>query len=165
MTTHDPTSQSEGSGAEALIAEALGSRVPFADHVGIVFTNTSTDHAEAVLRDSPETRNHVGSQHAGALFTLGEAASGAAVIGIFGTELSGLRPLTTDARINYRALARGVIRADARLAQPSGEVRDGLASEGRAAFEVSVVMTDAHGVTVAEMTVTWLVSRPRAGRA
>jgi len=147
-----------------LIADALGSRVPFAEHVGIVFTSISSDHAEAMLRDSPETRNHVGSQHAGALFTLGEAASGAAVIGIFGTELSGLRPLTTDARINYRALARGAIRADTRLTQPSGEVRDGLASEGRATFEVAVVMTDSHEVTVAEMTVTWLVSRPRTGR-
>src|SRR5690606_13953864 len=89
VTTHDPTSQPRRADTESLIADALGPRVPSAEHVGIVFTSISSDHAEAMLRDSPETRNHVGSQHAGALFTLGEAASGAAVIGIFGTELSG----------------------------------------------------------------------------
>src|SRR3712207_7474748 len=44
------------------------------------------------LPDRDELRNHVGSQHAGALFSAGEAASGAAFVGAFAERLGELTP-------------------------------------------------------------------------
>ena len=68
---------------------ALNQAVPFAKHVGVVVTRMDADGSQAVLPDAPHLLNHVASQHAGALFTLGEAASGAAMMQAFGDLLAG----------------------------------------------------------------------------
>merc|ERR1739841_235484 len=39
--------------------------------------------------------------HAGAMFTLGEAASGAALGGVLGDQLLAVRPVAADASIKY----------------------------------------------------------------
>lgn len=49
-------------------------------------------------------RNHVGSIHAGALFTLGETCAGLVIIRNF--PFSGYRPLMSDVQVNYSRQAR-----------------------------------------------------------
>ena len=63
--------------------------------------------------------NHVQSQHAGALFTAGEAASGGAFVGGFAERMAEITPLAEKAEIQYRKVARGDITARATLSADS----------------------------------------------
>lgn len=65
------------------VAAGLNQAIPFNGHVGLETVTVAPDHGVVRLPDEPQLHNHVGSQHAGALFTAGEAASGAAFVGAF----------------------------------------------------------------------------------
>ena len=77
--------------------------------LGLEFAELS--HTDAVLRlpDQPPFHNHVGGPHAGAMFTLGESASGALVLANFGDVLDRATPLATRADIRYLKLAMGTV--------------------------------------------------------
>ncbi|MGH4027184.1 MAG: DUF4442 domain-containing protein, partial [Pseudonocardiaceae bacterium] len=64
-------------------------------------------------------------------------------------------PLALDARIRYRALARGPVTAEATPATPAEQVRAAVATDGKARFDVDVVLRDAQDTVTGEMTVTW----------
>lgn len=66
------------------------------------------------LPDDPRLSNHVGSQHAGGLFTAAEAASGGAFISVFADRMAEIRPLARSAGIEYEKLAKGPIDARGR---------------------------------------------------
>jgi len=66
MTTHIPA-----------IAQALAASVRMIRTLHLEFLETNPEHAEPRLPDQPEFHNHIGGPHAGAKFTLAEAASGA----------------------------------------------------------------------------------------
>ena len=75
------------------IRTQMTSTVPFARHAGVTITEVADGRAFARLPETPESVNHIGSQHAGALFTLGETASGAAMAGAFAQVLLAIRPV------------------------------------------------------------------------
>jgi len=85
--------------------------VPYAKHTGIELLVIADGHGVAQLPDVHETQNHMGSQHAGALFTLAEAASGAASVSLFADKIAMVRAAIIEAKINYKKSARGVIKA------------------------------------------------------
>jgi hypothetical protein len=89
------------------------------------------------------------------MFTLGESATGAVVIGSFADLMGRFTPLAAGAQIRYRALAKGPVTAEATLARPAAEVRAELESAGKARFDVDVVIRDEAGTTTGEMTVSW----------
>jgi acyl-coenzyme A thioesterase PaaI-like protein len=105
-------------------------------------------------------RNHVGTLHAGALFTLGETASGAAIAGALAPILGEVRPLATAARIQYLRSARGEIVATATIPE-AGTLQARVASEGRVAVLASVSLRDTKGTEVARLEVDWMVLGPR----
>ena len=115
----------------------------------------SADRAVLRLPDRADVHNHVGGPHAGAMFTLGESATGAVVIGTFSDLLDRFVPLAAGAQIRYRALAMGPVTAEAKLASSAEEVRAALAADGKARFEVDVIIRDEAGTTTGEMSVTW----------
>ena len=126
--------------------------LPFNTLVGL-----SADGDALALRDADALHNHVGTVHAGALFTLGEAASGVAIARNVAAALGGAMPVTRSASIAYRKPARGRIRARAGLAEAVEEVSARLKRDGKASFDVNVVLEDEAGVEVATMTVAWYV--------
>lgn len=132
-------------------AEAVLATVPFARTLGLEFAADLT----ARLPDNRATHNHVGGPHAGALFGLGETASGAVVLATFGEQLSRSVPLTVRAEIRYRKLAMGTVVARARLGRPAGEVVAELDAGGRPEFDVHVEIATEDGTVTAEMTVVW----------
>lgn len=143
----------------ASVAAGMLAAVPFARTLKLEFVDVSVD-AEGVravvrLPDSPQTHNHVGGPHAGALFTLGESASGAVVLAAFGELLDRAVPLAVRAEIAYRKLAIGPARAVARLGRPAGEVVAELDQGGRPQFPVHVEIGTDSGAVTAEMTVVW----------
>lgn len=140
-----------------LIAKSMGTAVPYIGHMGIEVTAMEEGAATALLPDRPELKNHVGSQHAGALFGVAETASGAAFVGAFAARMGDLTPLARSAQISYLKVARGPIEAKAKLGLPAADALATLDADGRVDFSVEVEMTDPEGNTVATATVDWNV--------
>ena len=139
------------------IRAGLQAAIPYNVHLGLEVAEVAPGRGVVRLPDRAEIRNHVGSQHAGALFSAGEAASGAAFVGAFAERLADLTPLAEGADISYRKLAQGVITATGRLDTPAEELLAKLDDEGVVRFVVGVELTNATGDSVAEMTVRWHV--------
>lgn len=142
----------------AMIKAHLSAAVPFAAHVGVALDAIGPGAASATLDQSQAPSNHIATMHAGALFTLAEAASGAAMAGMFAERLAALRPVAASARIDYIKPARGLITAEARVDDSKEALFAALDPESKVRFAVSVRMVDAGGREVAAMTVDWHVA-------
>jgi uncharacterized protein (TIGR00369 family) len=139
------------------IAQGMTQAVPFAGHLGLEITGISEGEALVVLPERQELTNHVGSQHAGALFTVAEAASGAAFVGAFAERLGDVTPLARSAEISYEKIAKGPIEAKAKLGVPAADALAALDAEGKVVFPCEIELTDASGLRVATATVQWHV--------
>lgn len=139
------------------VAAGLTQAIPFNLHLGLQTTTVAENHGAVRLPDDERLRNHVGSQHAGALFAAGEAASGAAFVGAFLDIMGNITPLAESAEIAYKKLAKGEITATGRFMEDATALKVKLEEEGRIRFPVKVEMTGEDGTVVAEMTVHWYV--------
>jgi acyl-coenzyme A thioesterase PaaI-like protein len=139
------------------IAQGMTQAVPFAGYLSIEVTKIVPGEAVAVLPERPELKNHVGSQHAGALFTAAETASGAAFVGAFAERMGDVTPLARNAEISYEKIANGPIEAKATLGVPAEEALATLDAEGKVVFPCQIELTDADGQRVATATVEWHV--------
>jgi acyl-coenzyme A thioesterase PaaI-like protein len=137
------------------VGELLLATVPMARTLGIEFGEATPERAVARLPDQPALHNHVAGPHAGALFTLGESASGAVVLAAFGDLLGRAVPLAVRADIAYRKLARGAVTATAVLGRTAAEVAAELDAGQRPEFTVTVTIECADGTVATEMSVTW----------
>ena len=97
----------------------------------------------------------MGGPHAGAMFSLGESASGAVVLLHFGATLGRATPLAVGATIRYLKLALGPVTATATLGRPVAEVLGELDAGERPEFDVAVQLTTEDGTVTGEMTVLW----------
>ena len=139
------------------LAAGMTQAVPFAGFLGVTVTSMGEGEAVARLPERDELKNHVGSQHAGALFSVAETASGAAFVGAFLERMADVTPLARDAEIAYEKIARGPIEAKATLGMPKDEALATLDSAGKVEFPCEVVLSDAEGTQVASATVRWHV--------
>jgi len=147
-----------------LILEHLKQAVPFANHVGVELLSMDEGKGEARLQERPHGLNHVATHHAGALFTLAEAASGAAMAGTFASVLTTVRPVAANASIRYLRPARGTITAAAQVDGAIDDLHARLRETGKVQFRVSVLLRNEDMKEVASMEVDWNVStlRPAA---
>lgn len=139
------------------IAQGMTQAVPFAGHLGLEITSVGVGEATVRLPERPELANHVGSQHAGALFTVAETASGAAFVGAFAERLGEVTPLARSAEVSYTKIAKGPIEASARLGVPAAEALAALDADGKVEFPCEVELVDSSGTRVANATVHWHV--------
>ncbi|WP_200300961.1 DUF4442 domain-containing protein [Streptomyces adelaidensis] len=137
------------------IGEMLAATVPMARTLKLEFLQTTPEKAVVALPDQGEYHNHVGGPHAGAMFTLGETASGAVVLAAFGDQLSRAVPLAVGAEIAYKKLAMGVVTATATLGRPAADVVAELDAGQRPEFPVTIAIRRADGAVTGEMTVVW----------
>jgi acyl-coenzyme A thioesterase PaaI-like protein len=144
------------------VATGLTDAIPFNRYLGLVVEEVGPGHGVVTLPEREELHNHVGSQHAGALFTAGEAASGGAFLGTFAEHLGTLTPLAKSASIDYRKIARGPIKAVGTLDADVAALMASIEADGRVEFPIGVEMTDGDGNVVATMTVHWHVRRNSA---
>lgn len=140
------------------IKAQLSAAVPFASYVGVALGEIGEGQATATLEQSHNTSNHIATMHAGALFTLAEAASGAAMAGMFVERLAGLRPVAASSTIAYVKPAKGLITAHAAVEGNKPALFAALDAEGKVRFPVTIRMTDAAGREVAQMSVDWHLS-------
>jgi uncharacterized protein (TIGR00369 family) len=139
------------------IAKGMSMAVPFAGFLGLEITEVSAGEATVVLPRKPEHNNHVGSQHAGALFTVAETASGAAFVGAFAIRMGEVVPLAKSAEIDYEKVAHGPITATARLGMDAAAALATLDAEGKVEFPCEVELHDKDGNRVATAVVHWHV--------
>ncbi len=139
------------------IAQGMTQAVPFAGYLGLEITDVAPGEAVVRLPERAELNNHVGSQHAGALFTVAETASGAAFVGAFAERMGDVTPLARSAEISYKKIARGAIEAKARLGVPAAEALATLDAEGKVEFPCEIELLDGEGTLVATATVHWHV--------
>jgi uncharacterized protein (TIGR00369 family) len=144
-----------------LIAKGMSQAVPFVGYLGLEITEISEGEATVVMPERPELLNHVGSQHAGALFTAAETASGAAFVGAFAERMGDVTPLARSAEIAYEKIAGGPITATARLAVDAAQALATLDGEGKVEFPCEVELTDGEGQRVGVATVHWHVRLKR----
>ncbi|SCE79549.1 DUF4442 domain-containing protein [Micromonospora mirobrigensis] len=142
------------------VAAGLLEAVPFARTLGIEFVEVAPEAdggVRAVVRlpDAPEHHNHVGGPHAGAMFTLGETASGAVVLAAFTPVLDRAVPLAVTAEIAYKKVAMGPVLATARLGRPVADVLAELDAGRRPEFPVVVEIGTEDGTVTSLLTVVW----------
>ena len=129
--------------------------VPFVRTLGLEAVDLTSERAVLRLPDVESQRNHVGGPHAGAMFSLGESATGALVLMNFADTLDRAVPLAVSATISYLKLALGPVTATATLARPPAAVRAELDAGERPEFEIVVELTTEDGTVTGEMTVLW----------
>lgn len=150
------------------ISNLFRATVPFSANLDVLITKVTLDgeiSAEASMPDRPEQRNHVGGPHAGAMWTLGETASGGVVMAAFGDYLDRVVALPVTATIHFKKIARGEPTARAELVGGVA-TRDRMIAEFEAGTrpegEVRVQISAGGGVT-SEMVLVWtLVPASRA---
>ena len=139
------------------IAQGMSQAVPFARFLDLEIASVAAGEAVVVLPERAELTNHVGSQHAGALFTAAETASGAAFVGAFAERMGDVTPLARSAEISYEKIAKGPIEASAKLGVDPAAALATLDAEGKVVFPCEVELNDADGQRVATAVVQWHV--------
>jgi acyl-coenzyme A thioesterase PaaI-like protein len=141
------------------VRAGLEQAIPFNRHLGLEVVAVADGSGSVRLPDDPALLNHVGSQHAGGLFSAAEAASGAAFVGAFAERMGEITPLARSARIDYRKLAKGPIVATGTLSEDKAALLERLDADGRVEFAIDVSLRDADDVEVATTTVDWHVRK------
>jgi hypothetical protein len=131
--------------------------VPFNGHLGLEIVEVGLGRGVARLPDEQALRNHTGSQHASALFAVGQAAAGAALAAVFVEHLPRLELQPDAAEITYKKIPRGPLTATAVLGANPDELLAELAREGSVAFGIDVSVVGGGGDVVADMSVRWHV--------
>jgi acyl-coenzyme A thioesterase PaaI-like protein len=141
------------------VRQGMEQAIPYNRYLGLEVAEVGDGRGTVRLPQDERLHNHVGSQHAGALFSAGEAASGAAFVGAFAERMGEITPLARTAEISYLKLARGPITASGALGGEKSDLLARLDADGKVEFPVEVELTDADGNTVAAMTVHWHVRK------
>ena len=143
------------------IKQQMMDTLPFVNLLGIKIESIGDGTSEVSMPSDPRLNNHLGTSHAGALFTLAETASGAAMAGAFAELILGLRPVAKESRIQYQKVAKGATRASGRVPGDIPALKAQLKAEGKVAFPVAVDIFDAEGTLAAQVTVDWYLSEKR----
>jgi len=143
------------------IKQQMMDTLPFVRLLGITIDAIGHGTSEVSMPSDPKLNNHLGSSHAGALFTLAETASGAAMAGGFADLIMGLRPVAKESRIQYQKVAKGATRASGRVPGDIDALKATLKLEGKVAFPVEVEVFDTEGTLAAKVQVDWYLSEKR----
>lgn len=136
-------------------------RAPFFGTVGVVLQSVGKGTARAGLDTRKDISNHLGTIHAGALFTLAEGTSGAAVIGAFADIADSIRAVSTQCTISYLNIARGHVVCDAHVREPVESLTTQLEKSGQVECSVDVRVATTTDKDIAKMTATWIILKRR----
>jgi uncharacterized protein (TIGR00369 family) len=143
------------------IKQQMMDTLPFVQLLGIKIDAIGNGTSEVSMPADQKLNNHLGTPHAGALFTLAETASGAAMAGGFADLILGLRPVAKESRIQYQKVAKGATRASGRVPGDMAALKAQLKADGKVAFPVEVDIFDEHGTLAAQVQVDWYLSEKR----
>lgn len=142
-----------------MIKDHMAKSIPYAAETGAQVVEITAEGASARLAKIDKVLNHIGTVHAGALFTLGETASGAAMSGLLSEKVLELRPVAAEASIKYIKTAKTDLMAYGKATVEAAEALAAIEADGKVQFDVNVSIRDADEVEVATMTVAWHVKK------
>ena len=150
MTEVDRPATADG----AVTTERLHAATPFARTLAIEVLDVDDRRALLRLPARDDLANHVGGPHAGAIFTLGEAAAAVLMLHRFGDWMDRAVPLAVSAAIEWSRLARSSVTAEATADGVADRVRAQLAAGERPEWETTVAFRrEQDGEECARMTV------------
>ena len=133
-------------------------QVPFNRFIKILFWNGQDQILGLAFDDN--TKNHLGTFHAGAQFALAEAASGLALQKHFPDLEGSVVPVLRKSEVKFKKPAQSDVRARATLnAETKKRFISQLNAKGRAAIAVPVEVTDANGVITMTGRYEWFVRK------
>jgi len=135
--------------------------VPMVATLNLEFLELDANRAVMRLPDQQPFHNHVSGPHAGAMFTLGESASGALVLANFGERLADATPLAVSSSIRYKKLAMGPVTATATMTKPGEQVLAELDAGQRPEFGVEIEIATDDGTLTGEMSIVWTLKPNR----
>ena len=116
------------------------------------------DLNDLTLTNRPDLHNHIGTLHAGAIYTLAETASGMFLSKQFGDLASDALPLLRDATIRYKHPIKTKAIAKALLDPTVAEAfLHTLEKRKRAKVRVEVAIVDESDLICAEASFEWFV--------
>lgn len=139
-------------GGRRLFSVLIGRYARYSGSIGARVEELSPGRSRVTLRDRAKVRNHLRSVHATALVTLGEMASGLAMMAAMPPKT---RAIVTGLDIEYLKKARGPLTAHGAAPTPEGDQRR--------EYVASASIRDAADREVARMRVRWLVGPEDAG--
>ena len=136
--------------------------VPFVRTLGLTIEPTTIPgRAVARLPARADVNNHLGTAHAGAVYTVAETASGTAALSVFGDAVAaGAFIALKESRVAHLKACAGEVTAMAALVDDPKALRETYAASGKVDFpiEVSLAVGD---VPTATMTFVWALRAPR----
>ncbi len=131
-------------------------KIPFVQTVGI----RHKDADRLTLSNDPRLQNHLGTLHAGALYTLAETQSGLALMRLFPDLREEVIPLLRNGGLKYRHPVTESVVANADVLQEERErFMKRFLEKGRATVTVTVTLTTEDEKICAEGEFVWFVQR------
>ena len=128
--------------------------VPFVKTVGIGHKNAD----QMTLSNDPRLQNHLGTLHAGVLYTLAETQSGLALMRLFPDLQEEVIPLLRSGGLKYRYPVTESVVATADVSQEEQErFMKRFLEKGRATVTVTVTLQTEEGQICAEGEFVWFV--------
>lgn len=142
--------------------QMLTQLVPFVRTLSLrVAPVTTPGTATVTLPSVPEVHNHMGTAHAGAVYTAAESASGAAALSVFADVVAkGAYVALKSSTVTHKKARAGDVTATATLRGTPSELRAAYASAGKVDFQVVVELAVGDTPT-ATMVFDWAVRQPR----
>ena len=132
--------------------------IPFVQTVGI--THKDSDHL--ILSDSPRLQNHLGTLHAGALYTLAETQSALCLMQLFPDLQEKVIPLLRSGGLKYKHPVTESVTATADVLQEEQErFMKRFLHKGRATVTVTVTLKTEEEEICAEGDFVWFVQRKK----
>ena len=133
-------------------------KIPFNKHIGITHNNKNMN--ELKLPPKPELKNHLGTVHASAQFSLAEACSGAFLLQNYPDLADMVIPVVKKADVKFKKPATGNLTASASINHEDEEIFiSRLNKKGRASIPVSVTVKDHDGTVTAIATYEWFIQK------
>lgn len=142
------------------LTQLLPNLVPFIGTVGITIDEITPGRAVATLPSRHAVHNHLATCHAGAVYTLGESASGGVVLSMFADLLPTVFIALKQASVTHTKAAQGDVVATAALVGDAAAARATYEETGKVDFDVDVALT-VGDLEVAHVVYTWAVRAPR----
>lgn len=144
--------------ARALTMVFLSWMSPFNAHLGSKLLQWDNNTAVIFVKRRRRVRNHVGSIHAGALFTLGETCAGIVIVRNF--PFGQYRPLMSDVRVNYSKQARGDVTGTCTISPDViTRMKAEIAKDEVPFVDMVTEIRNTDGEVICTVTTTWQVKQ------
>jgi acyl-coenzyme A thioesterase PaaI-like protein len=143
------------------LKQMLTAMVPFIRTVGIDIDHIERGRAMATLGERKAVQNHLGTAHAGAVYTLGESASGGVVMSLFADLFPAVFIALKSSSVRHLKALPGPVKAVAVLDGEADSVRATYDATGKVDFDVRVSLKVGDTET-AVVVYTWAARAPRS---